>query len=152
MMPQRLTLRLLNALKEVGKGPSNIRLFILGFAFKGEPETRDLRDSPTLQLVNTLRGQVDRITGFDPVIPKQDLEAVGIEWCSVDKGFSEADAVLFMNNHRDFAALDIYKLTKTMKLPGIFFDGWHLFNAEEIEKIEGARYMGLGYLTPWSQE
>lgn len=152
MMPDRISQRILNALKEVGKAPLNARLFILGFAFKGEPETTDLRDSPTLQLVNALRGRVDRVMGFDPVVASRDLETIGIDCCSIEEGFAQADAVLFMNNHRDFAKLDIYRLTKTMKLPGIFFDGWHLFNSDEIEKIAGVRYMGLGYLTPWTKE
>jgi len=37
------------------------------------------------------------------------------------------------------------------KAPAIVFDGWRLFNGDEIEKIPGVRYMGLGYLTPWNE-
>jgi UDP-N-acetyl-D-mannosaminuronic acid dehydrogenase len=151
-MPERVSQRVTRALKEVGKPPSSVQVFILGFAFKGDPETTDLRDSPTLQLVELLRGHVDKLLGFDPIVPRPELEARGIEWCPVDEGFSRADAVLFMNNHRDFTKLDVYRLAKTMKNPGVLFDGWHLFNPEEIEKIQGLRYMGLGYATPWSKE
>jgi len=75
-----------------------------------------------------------------------------VEWCSIEQGFSKADAVLFMNNHRNFNKLDIYTLTRSMKVPSIVFDGWRLFNGDEIEKIPGVRYMGLGYLTPWNKE
>jgi len=152
LMPEQVCRRLTRALKEMGKLPGEARIFILGFAFKGEPETTDLRDSPTLQVVELLRGQVDRIMGFDPLVPSRDLEAAGIDWRSIEDGFSQVDAVLFMNNHREFSKLDVYKLIKTMKLPSVFFDGWHLFNPEEIEKIDGVRYMGLGYVTPWSKE
>jgi nucleotide sugar dehydrogenase len=152
MMPTRVTKRVLDALKEMGKSLSGAEIFLLGFAFKGDPENTDLRDSPTLQVVEFLLGQVDRITGFDPIVSREAVEATGVSWRSVEDGFAQADAVLFMNNHRDFSKLDVYGLIKTMKLPGIFFDGWHLFNPEEVEKIRGVRYMGLGYVTPWPKD
>lgn len=152
MMPKRVRQRILDALREMGKTLSQVRIFILGFAFKGDPENTDLRDSPTLQVVESLLGRVDRITGFDPIISRETVETLGVDWRFVEEGFSQADAILFMNNHRDLSKLDVYRLVKTMNLPGVFFDGWHLFNAEEIEKIQGVRYMGLGYVTPWSED
>lgn len=152
MMPKRVAQRILDALTEMGKPLSSAHIFILGFAFKGEPETTDLRESPTMQVLEHLRGRVNTITGFDPIVPRPELESTGVGWCSVREGFSQADAVVFMNNHRDFSRLDVYGLAKTMKLPGVLFDGWHLFNPDEIEKIQGVRYMGLGYTTPWSKE
>jgi UDP-N-acetyl-D-mannosaminuronic acid dehydrogenase len=152
MMPKRVAKRLIGALTEMGKTAASARVFILGFAFKGEPETTDLRDSPTLELLEQLRGQFGQITGFDPLVPRHELEARGVTWCSVEEGFANADAVLFMNNHRDYARLNVYGLSRTMKLPGVIFDGWHVFNPDEIEKMQGVRYMGLGYLTPWGKE
>src|SRR5688572_8579478 len=151
IMPTRVTDRMLEALAHMGKSADTCDIFILGFAFKGEPETTDLRDSPTVQLVEQLRGRVRKIYGYDFVVPSAAIENIGVEWCSVEDGFSQSDAVLVMNNHRNFNKLDIYTLTKSMKAPAIVFDGWRLFNGDEIEKIPGVRYMGLGYLTPWNE-
>ncbi len=147
-MPQRIAQRLLAALAESGKIASEANIFVVGFAFKGEPETNDLRGSPALDFVHAIQDSVRQVWGFDHVIPRADIEAQGIVWKELEEGFSSADAVLFMNNHRDLAKVNIYKLVKQMNLPGIFFDGWSFFDPEALERTPGVRYMSLGYLTP----
>jgi len=61
--------------------------------------------------------------GFDPLVPSRDLEAAGIDWRSIEDGFSQVDAVLFMNNHREFSKLDVYKLIKKGALSSIKVNG-----------------------------
>lgn len=147
-MPRRIARRLLDALEESGKNLAEASVFVAGFAFKGEPETNDLRGSPALDVVEAMRDSVGVITGYDFVIPQADIEAHGIGWRELEEGFAGADAVLFMNNHRSLASVNVYKLVKHMRLPGIFFDGWSVFEPGELERIPGVRYMSLGYLTP----
>ena len=148
-VPADIARRVLDALQQCGKKLSECTIFVLGFAYKGEPETTDLRDSPTLDLVAALRHEVGTIYGYDAVVPRADIEEVGIPWKDAEEGFVDADAVLFMNNHRSFASLDIYGLVERMNRSAILFDGWSFFDSDEIERISGVRYMGLGYLTPW---
>jgi UDP-N-acetyl-D-mannosaminuronic acid dehydrogenase len=148
-VPKNIVRRLLDALQQCGKEPSGCSIFVLGFAFKGEPETIDMRESPTLDLVAALRNKVRTIYGYDPIVPRVNIEEMGIPWKGAEEGFVDTDAVLFMNNHHSFASMDIYRLVERMNRPAIFFDGWSLFDSDEIERIAGVRYMGLGYLTPW---
>ncbi|MBA7527727.1 UDP-N-acetyl-D-mannosamine dehydrogenase [subsurface metagenome] len=147
-VPKYIGRRLLDMLQQLGKKPAECTIFILGFAYKGEPETTDMRNSPTLDLVAVLRHKVGTIYGWDAIVSRVDIEKMGIMWKDVEEGFTGADAVLFMNNHRSFASLDVYRLAERMKRPAIFFDGWGLFDSDEIEQIPSMLYMGMSYLTP----
>ena len=42
-----------------------------------------------------------------------------------------------MNNHRSYSDMNINKLLGKMKKPGLFFDGWNMFNPQEIQNISG---------------
>lgn len=149
LMPRQLAERLLNAFEQMGKESADCKVFVAGLAFKGEPETNDLRGSPALATITALQGHVGEIVGYDPVIERTVLEQCGIVWQEIETGFANADAVLIMNNHRSFAQLDIHTLVKTMASNAVVFDGWRHFTDEDVEQEPGVRYMSLGYLTPW---
>ena len=54
------------------------KVFIAGFAFKGDPETNDLRDSPTLELLNHFSGSNVNIFGYDPVVEDWKIKSLGV--------------------------------------------------------------------------
>ena len=62
---------------------------------------------------------------------------------SPERGFRGADAVLVMNNNPAFEALKIRSLLKLAKNPVLLFDGWSLFNPEEISKAKNVLYRRL---------
>ena len=43
------------SLKKIGKNFNNSKIFIVGLAFKGNPETSDLRDSTSIDLIKNLK-------------------------------------------------------------------------------------------------
>jgi UDP-N-acetyl-D-mannosaminuronic acid dehydrogenase len=132
-------------LRRLGKDLRTARIFIMGFAFKGEPETSDLRESTTVWLLDYLRAHgVANICGYDPVVEAKDLKALDIDVVDPVSGFAGADIVMLMNNHRSFANLDIRSLLPTMNKPSIFYDAWRLFDRSEIERISGVTYAGVG--------
>ena len=121
------------------------KIFLLGFAFKGHPETNDLRDSTTIDFLNQLiNNGAKNIFGFDPVIPANELEFLNINTCSIEEGFNNADAVFIMNNHRSFSELKINQLADAMNSPAILFDCWHTFQANEINSLPNIIYSGIG--------
>ena len=119
------------------------KVFVLGFAFKGQPDTSDMRHSTTLDLLPALREAGFDLWGYDPVADRKGIEALGIKTASIEDGFRDAAAVLVMNNHRSYSDLDMFSLASSMQRPGLFFDGWHLFLRREVEQIEGITYEGL---------
>ena len=60
------------------RAPAEATVALCGLAFKGEPETNDLRDSPALAIAEALGGQVGRLVGHDPVVGDTEIDAQGI--------------------------------------------------------------------------
>ena len=143
-MPPHVVQKMIELLLKAGKDPKCSKVFVLGFAFKGKPETSDTRDSPTLTAVAGLKKAGIAILGYDPVVPKEKIESFGVGFRELADGFAESDGILLMTNHRTFETMDILQLLPTMQLPGAFLDGWHLFDPVEIKKIPGIYYGGVG--------
>jgi UDP-N-acetyl-D-mannosaminuronic acid dehydrogenase len=143
-MTTRVTDKLIRLLQKAGKDPAKSTVFIMGFAFKGKPETSDMRDSPTLTVMKDLQKAGCTILGHDPVTNPANIAALGVEVVSVEDGFQRADAVLFMTNHRMYETLDILTLLDTMKAPRVMIDGWHMFEPSEMKKVPGMVYGGVG--------
>lgn len=123
-----------------GKKVLYSKIFILGFAFKGVPETSDTRDSTTIDLVKDLLPAGAKLYGYDPVVPVEEISSFGVTPASIKEGFKGADCVMIMNNHESYAKLDIYSLLATMKKPAYFFDGWSLFEKEAVERVNSVTY------------
>ena len=119
-------------------------IFFHSAPFKGQPETSDTRDSTTWTVLDELKKHTSNIYGYDPVAHKEEIEAQGVKFVSPEEGFKDADAVLIMNNHQSYIKFDIFSLVSLMKKPSFFFDGWHIFEPNDIRKIEGVTYGGLG--------
>lgn len=124
-----------------------IKIYMIGFAFKGFPETSDMRGSSAIEVMNILSQRYSarlRWCGYDPVIKPQEIEKLKVEYMPYQEGFQDAHCTLMMTNHPDFTKMDIFAFLETKKKPGLFFDGWQFFPADEIEKIKGITYQGLG--------
>ncbi len=143
LMVRRVADKVLYFFQEHGRALKDGKVFIIGFAFKGQPETSDVRHSTTVDLLTHLAGKGLSVDAYDPVVPLEDLESLGVRSVSLEDGFNGADAVLVMNNHRSYSNLDLFSLLPTTRRPALFFDGWHLFDRVDVERIEGITYAGL---------
>ncbi|MBI3331443.1 nucleotide sugar dehydrogenase [Candidatus Peregrinibacteria bacterium] len=143
-MPGHVVEKVAKLLQEAGKDPKKNSVFVLGFAFKGKPETSDMRDSPTIPVVQGLQKLGCTVTGFDPVARKEQIEKLGVTVKGLEEGFRTADAAVIMTNHPTFERMDIVKLLSLMPKPAVFLDGWHLFDPKEIRTVSGIHYGGIG--------
>jgi len=121
-------------------------IFILGLAFKGYPETSDIRTSSSMDVVRELDNFGANIFVYDAVVKSNDTGYFNIKFCDIETGFGQADAVIIMNNHPSFKNLDISKYFNNLSKPVLFFDTWHLYSAEEISKIKNVTYATLGFM------
>ncbi len=140
---ERVADKVVRFFKRLAQPTEGRKVFIVGFAFKGRPETSDIRHSTTLDLLPMLQEAGFDLYGYDPVVPAKDIITQDVTWQALEDGFAEADAVLIMNNHASYTKLDLYDLLERMNRPSLFFDGWHLFGRNEVEQIEGIAYEGL---------
>jgi len=133
-------------LSELNKDITSSKIFIMGFAFKGNPRTSDLRDSTTLSFVNYLKNNsVNSIYGFDFEVSQEDLKFLDINLCSIDEGFKNADAVFLMNNHRKYAELPLDELLISTNKPVLIFDSWNILRSSPVRLNSNVVYAGVGF-------
>ncbi|MBA9076974.1 nucleotide sugar dehydrogenase [Rufibacter quisquiliarum] len=132
-------------LEKSGKDPKEANILVCGLAFKGHPETGDIRNSTALDILELLRGRVKSISGHDPVATHEELREFNVEPVDLPTGFENKDAVLFLNNHRSYTKLDVYEMVRAMNEKPLVYDGWHLFRHQEILHAAPCTYMGISF-------
>jgi len=133
--------------KKTGKKINNVKILIIGLAFKGIPETSDIRDSVSVDLINLLPKK-NNIFVKDFIVDKQQIEQLGCNYVeNIYNGFKGTDIILVMNNHYENNKFNTFKALKFTNKPFLLFDGWNIFNQEELEKNIDCIYSSMGYMT-----
>ncbi|PJZ58124.1 nucleotide sugar dehydrogenase [Leptospira barantonii] len=139
-----LVSQVLGALEKAGKTFKESKLLICGLAFKGEPETGDIRDSSALAVAKFLKESVGQVLVFDPVANDSDIRSEGFEVVKIPEGFNGIDCVLFLNNHKSFEKIQVFDMIRRMNENPIIYDAWRLFYSEDIvSSKKGATYLTL---------
>jgi UDP-N-acetyl-D-mannosaminuronic acid dehydrogenase len=120
------------------------RLAVLGWAYKGWPPTDDMRGTPIRDMMPIFSAAGITVTGHDPMVTDDVIRQYGGEPISMDKAFTDSDAVLVINDHPDYRAIDVTALLGGAK-PALIFDSWRILDGAAIREA-GIRYAGLGYL------
>ncbi|MBA3669805.1 MAG: UDP-glucose/GDP-mannose dehydrogenase family protein [Sphingomonas sp.] len=118
------------------------KIAVLGLAFK--PNTDDMRDAPSISLIEGLQRAGARVSAFDPVAVEQ-AEAI---FTNVDfaadayAAASDADALVIVTEWDEFRALDLGRLAKAMKGSALV-DLRNVYDRAEAERA-GLVYRGIG--------
>jgi len=122
------------------------KVAVLGLAFKGNPETDDMRGSPALKVLEELRKNFPgvEVVGWDPlisadVLPKQ-LKAPN----SIESALNDSDLVLILNNHRYFSEFGLRKIALSSSSDCVIYDFWDRFSEGEISDLK-SDYFAWGY-------
>lgn len=132
--------KLLSCVKSVrGK-----RISILGLSFK--PDTDDLRDAPSLEVIRDLLGRGANVRAHDPICMakcQREHPDLPIQYCcEVDDAFDGADAVVIVTEWRHYERLDWPLQTKRMRTP-IVVDGRNLLDPASMARA-GVNYVSVG--------
>jgi UDP-N-acetyl-D-mannosaminuronic acid dehydrogenase len=129
--------------RRVAKDPQQSTLLVLGLAFKGEPETSDVRGSPSVALIRRAAPRWSRIAVWDPAVADTEFERLGVVRVGLDDGFDGADAAVIMTNHRAVRDLDLFRVLPRMRAPAYLLDGWRIFSRRDVESVPGVSYGNL---------
>ncbi len=115
---------------------------ILGLTFK--PDTDDMRDAPSINIIQTLQDNGARIRAYDPKGEEQARPMLNdIEYAedpySCLKG---ADAVCLITEWAEFKSLDLNRVKSLLKSP-IVIDLRNVFSFDQMEKL-GFNYHSVG--------
>lgn len=120
---------------------------IMGVAFKGRPETSDLRGTLAIPLIAEIRKQYPHIelVAFDPAVPDRDIAGLGVTPCArAEEAFSDAAFVIYQNNNASFATLSLSALSGLMQQDGVIYDMWNQYLTERAQVRPDIAYIGLG--------
>ncbi len=121
----------------------NSKIVLLGLAFKGLPETDDVRASPALDIADLLKAKKANIVGMDPVINKDSVVDKLTYVTTFSEALKGADCVIITNNHPRWGEIPFDEHAGEMKKKAIIIDGWNMLNRQEIERL-GFIYRGVG--------
>jgi UDPglucose 6-dehydrogenase len=115
---------------------------LLGLTFK--PNTDDMRDAPSLSIVQALQDNGASVRGYDPEGMEQARPMMpGVEFFdSPYLAAAGADAVVLVTEWDVLRALDLKRLARDMAQP-VFVDLRSVYPPEEVEQA-GLRWFGIG--------
>jgi UDPglucose 6-dehydrogenase len=115
---------------------------VLGLSFK--PETDDLRDAPSIDIIKGLQKGGAKIRAYDPVAAtKAKLILNNVEFCDTPYiAVSKADAVVVTAEWSEFRELDLDRIKASMK-EAVIFDGRNIYNPKRMKEL-GFKYFGIG--------
>jgi UDPglucose 6-dehydrogenase len=114
-----------------------------GLAFK--PNTDDMREAPSLTVIQALLEAGARVQAYDPVAMEKTKSLLGnrIDYCkSAYDCLKGADALLIVTEWNEFRNPDFKRLLSTLKNP-LIIDGRNLFDPTTVRK-HGFVYESIG--------
>ncbi len=115
---------------------------ILGLSFK--PETDDMREAPSIEIIRGLTQRGANVRAFDPAAMKEAREVMPGLFFAEDEydAVSAADALVFMTEWNQFRALDMERVKHLMRSPRIA-DLRNIYEPEDMREL-GFEYVGVG--------
>lgn len=118
-------------------------LGVLGLAFK--PKTDDMREAPSIHIINELLKRGAKIQAFDPKALNEAKKIFGerIIYCTSPEEVADASsALIILTEWDEFRSLNLKELKNRM-IDNKIFDGRNIYEPE-IVKEEGLEYYGIG--------
>ncbi|MBO9313887.1 MAG: UDP-glucose/GDP-mannose dehydrogenase family protein, partial [Chloroflexus sp.] len=115
---------------------------VLGLSFK--PNTDDMREAPSVDIINALLKKGARVKAYDPVaMPRAEeiLPTVTFTATAYDVA-KDADALLLVTEWNEFKQLDWHRIKRYMRQP-VVIDGRNLYDPREMRNL-GFIYWGVG--------
>ncbi len=115
---------------------------VLGLTYK--PNTDDMRDAPSLDIVPALQAAGAAVRAFDPEGMDEAKKLLdGVEWCDdAYRTMDGADAVVIITEWNQFRLLDLKRAKSLMKQP-VMVDLRNIYKAEDMA-LAGFRYYSIG--------
>ena len=127
-------------------GENNIKgktFALWGLSFK--PKTDDMREAPSIVMINKLLQMGARIVAHDPVAMEEAKHIFNdsIEYRNINyDALKDVDALLVATEWNEFRRPNFDRIKSLMKEP-VIFDGRNIYNPKEMKKME-FKYFSIG--------
>ncbi len=131
--------------KQFGEDLTGKTFAVWGLAFK--PNTDDMREAPSLVLIDDLTKRGAKVVAFDPVAATEAKHLLAANAAvsfadSAMAALSGADALAIVTEWKTFRAPDFAAIKAALKSP-VIFDGRNLYEPDTMEE-QGFRYFPIG--------
>ena len=125
-----------------GGSVSGKTIAILGVTFK--PNTDDMREAPSLDILPRLIAEGAVVRAYDPVGMDEARGVLpGVDWCGdAYDTMDAADAVVILTEWNEFRALDLDRVRRHLRQP-LLIDLRNVYKAEEVSGA-GLDYISIG--------
>ena len=120
----------------------NKTIAVLGLSFK--PDTDDMRDAPSIVVINSLIRAGAMIKAYDPVAMENAGKILkGITFSKDSyQAVEDADLLIILTEWSEFRQLPLLEIKKLMKKPNIV-DGRNIYDPKKVREM-GFAYLGIG--------
>jgi len=132
--------------KHFGSDLKGKKFALWGLSFK--PKTDDMREAPSLVIIEKLLKEGASVVAYDPVAMKEAKHTLKdtIEYAAdMYDTLNDADALLIVTEWPEFRAPDFDEISKRLKQKALF-DGRNIFDPQDMKKI-GYSYYCIGIKT-----
>ena len=115
---------------------------VLGLSFK--PNTDDMREAPSLEIIRNLQRKGATVRAYDPVAMENAARLLSeIEMMQNPYDVADgADALVLVTEWNEFKNLDLIRIKKSMRQP-ILVDGRNIYDPGTVSGL-GFQYSGIG--------
>ncbi len=120
----------------------DLQVGALGVAFK--PETDDMREAPSIDIIHDLQAEGIEVSAYDPIAMENARQVIrDVDWAeSPEEALRGMDALILFTEWDEFLELDYKKVKEWLKRP-VIFDGRNCLPMEELIEM-GFDYYGVG--------
>lgn len=119
------------------------RIAVLGLAFK--PNTDDMREAPSIYIINQLLKYGAQVVAYDPVAMENAKHVLPASVSFARDAYAAADGadgVAVVTEWNEFRQLDLVRLAKGMRTL-VLFDGRNIYEPAKVKAL-GFMYYGVG--------
>ena len=132
--------------KHFGGALKGLKIALWGLSFK--PKTDDMREAPSLVIIEKLLAAGCTVTAYDPVAMPEAKHSLGDSITYAKDEFDaliDADALLIVTEWPEFRVPNFAVMSRLMKQKAIF-DGRNIYDAKELKEL-GFAYHCIGIKT-----
>jgi UDPglucose 6-dehydrogenase len=132
----------LRVIEACGGDVDGKRIGVLGLSFK--PNTDDMREAPSQQIIPLLQDDGAKVAVFDPVAMNEARKCFeALEWCEGPYEVAQgADALVILTEWNEFRGLDLERLARIMKTK-LIVDMRNIYKPSEMHEA-GFHYVSIG--------
>jgi len=121
----------------------NKKIAVWGLSFK--PQTDDMRDAPSLVIIDRLLKEGAVVCAYDPVAMAETRKVFSDRIFYGERNYDvlqDAEALLVITEWNEFREPDFERIASLMKRP-VIFDGRNIYGSKKLKK-KGFDYFGIG--------